>query len=159
MILERICKKAPVPDETISSLAYDTVYNDDKFVFFDDVENGLIILKQKYKLGILSDTWPSLERVFRNKGLRDYFSCFVMLSVHGITKSNPRLFRVALDELGVEPESVLFVDNSEANLTMAKRVGMLPVKICRYKDKSMNKSRFPVIGSLDDLISLLGQGS
>jgi putative hydrolase of the HAD superfamily len=40
---------------------------------FDDVESALMKLKEKYLLGVVSDTWPSLERVFTNKNLMQYF--------------------------------------------------------------------------------------
>lgn len=55
--------KYPVIDDNIlNALAKDNVYNDEKFLFFDDVEPMLKELVKKYKVGVVSDTWPSLEK-------------------------------------------------------------------------------------------------
>ena len=49
-----------------AELASDMVFNDDRYVFFPDVEPALAHLSESgMVLGILSDTWPSLEGVFR----------------------------------------------------------------------------------------------
>ncbi|MBQ8997468.1 MAG: HAD family phosphatase, partial [Clostridium sp.] len=69
-IVLREVKYPNINNEVIELLARDNVYNDDKFLFFDDIEPSLRILKEKYLLGIVSDTWPSLERVFINNNLR-----------------------------------------------------------------------------------------
>lgn len=58
--------------EQIEGLAYDTVFNDDKFKFYQDVFEVIPELNNNYKLGVVSDTWPSLERVFKNVGLRSF---------------------------------------------------------------------------------------
>lgn len=133
------CKYISVDDNIIDGLARDCVYNDDKFVFFDDVEQSLTHLKDKYMLGVVSDTWPSLERVFKNKGIRHYFSTFVMSSVHGMSKSNTKLFELALEELKVSANEAVFVDDSYRNLIVASKLGIIPVQILRY---SSNQSVF-----------------
>lgn len=146
---------SPITEEVINALAYDIVYNDNKFIFFDDVEPAINKLKGRYKLGILSDTWPSLERVYRNIGLRDCFQSFVMSSVHGITKSDKRLFQIAINEIGTDAGEIIFVDDSEKNLAMARKVGMVPVKINRY-GHGKGRSAFREIGSLEELLQLVG---
>jgi putative hydrolase of the HAD superfamily len=125
-------------DAVIEGLAQDCVYNDNKYIFFDDVEQSLIHLKNKFELGVVSDTWPSLERVFKNKGLRDYFSTFVMSSVFGITKASEKLFKIALEELNHSPEEAIFVDDSHKNLIVASKLGMVPFQILRYSSKKAN---------------------
>lgn len=45
-----------VNNEIIELLAKDNVYNDDKFLFFDDINDSLNVLKDKYLLGVVSDT-------------------------------------------------------------------------------------------------------
>jgi putative hydrolase of the HAD superfamily len=76
----------------VLEIASDTVYNDDKFYFYDDVFESIPKLSENYKLGIVSDTWVSLDRVFRNVGLRNYFSTFVMSSVVGVVKPHDLMF-------------------------------------------------------------------
>lgn len=135
----------------IELLAKDNVYNDEKFLFFDDVDESLNILKDKYLLGVVSDTWPSLERVFINKDLRKYFSTFVMSSVYGSNKAEKLLFKIAIEELGINPEEAIFVDDSESNLDAAKEFGMIPIMIDVYNSKELT-SKYPIIHSISELI-------
>lgn len=137
----------------IDALASDEVYDVDKFIWFDDVAPVMQELHGRYTLGVVSDTWPSLERIFCVHGLRDYFSTFVMSSIHGVTKSEPTLFHIALDELQLAPERALFVDDLEANLTVAANTGLHPILIDRYG--TAQRSCFPVIHSLEELMTLV----
>ncbi|MBU3176771.1 HAD-IA family hydrolase [Clostridium estertheticum] len=140
-----------VNNEIIELLARDNVYNDEKFLFFDDVESSLKKLKEKYLLGVVSDTWPSLERVFINKKLRQYFSTFIMSSIHGSCKAEKILFKIAIEELDIKPQEALFVDDSEQNLDAGKEFGMTPILIDRYDRKNL-QSKYPIIRSLNELL-------
>lgn len=142
-----------INNEIIELLAKDNVYNDEKFLFFDDVEIALKSLKEEYLLGVVSDTWPSLERVFINNGLKQYFSTFVMSSIHGSYKAEKVLFKIALEELEVKPEEAVFIDDSESNLIASEELGMIPIMIDRYNNKNL-VSRYPIIRSLDELLEL-----
>lgn len=143
-----------INDNIIEALARDNVYNDDKFLFFDDVEPSLKLLNEKYKLGVVSDTWPSLERVFINKGLMKYFSVFIMSSIYGSCKSEKLLFKIALEKLNIKPSQAVFIDDSESNLTSAEKFGLIPILIDRYETEDL-VSRFPIIKSLADLSKVL----
>lgn len=153
-ILLKKCNYKSFDDNVITALANDNVYNDDKFEFFSDVAPSLKKLKVKYELGIVSDTWPSLDRVFVNAGLKDYFSTFVMSSVYGKYKSEGTLFRIALEELNIKPHEAIFIDDSESNLKVAESLGLLPIKINRYNSEKSKK--YYEISSLEDLINILG---
>ncbi|MBU3195238.1 HAD family hydrolase [Clostridium algidicarnis] len=139
-----------INNEIIELLAKDNVYNDEKFLFFDDVECSLIRLKKKYLLGVVSDTWPSLERVFINKKLKQYFSTFIMSSIYGSYKAEKTLFKIAIEELGIKPQEAIFVDDSESNLDAAKEFAMAPILIDRYNIRDL-KSKYPIIRSLNEL--------
>lgn len=149
ILLEEV-KYPDIKDEIIDLLAKDNVYNDEKFVFLEEVEDSLKKLKEEYLLGVVSDTWPSLERVFINKGLRKYFSTFIMSSVYGTTKSEETLFKIALDELGVNPKETIFIDDNEENLEVAERIGIQPILIDIYGSKKLN-SKYKVINSISEL--------
>ncbi|MDU1413536.1 MAG: HAD-IA family hydrolase [Clostridium sp.] len=140
-----------INDEIIESLAKDNVFNDDKFLFFKDIEESLKTLKNKYLLGVVSDTWPSLERVFINKGLRKYFSTFIMSSIYGSNKAQKILFKIAIEELGIKAQEAIFVDDSESNLDAAKEFGMIPILIDVYNSDDLN-SKYPIIHSISELI-------
>lgn len=125
-----------LPDLEVSAnyileIARDTVYNDEKFEFFQDVFEVIPKLSQHYKLGVISDTWPSLERVFKNVGLRDYFSSFVMSSVLGVLKPHELMFNTALAQLNIKAEEAIFIDDNIANVEAAIKLGMQGIVILR----------------------------
>ncbi len=153
-IVLREVKYPNINNEVIELLARDNVYNDDKFLFFDDIEPSLRVLKEKYLLGIVSDTWPSLERVFINNNLRKYFSTFIMSSVYGSYKSEKILFKIAIEELGIKPEEAIFVDDSESNLEAAEEFGMIPILIDVYNSQGL-ESKYSIIHSISELIENL----
>lgn len=150
-IVLREIKYPNINNEIIELLARDNVYNDDKFFFFDDIEPSLNVLKDKYLLGVVSDTWPSLERVFINNDLRKYFSTFVMSSVYASYKAEKILFKIAIEELGIKPEEAIFVDDSESNLEAAEEFGMIPILIDVYNSQKLT-SKYPIIHSISELI-------
>ncbi|MBZ9622556.1 HAD-IA family hydrolase [Clostridium sp. FP2] len=117
--------------EYIIELARDTVYNDEKFEFYKDVFQVIPRLSQHYKLGVVSDTWPSLERVFKNAGLREYFSTFVMSSVIGVLKPHELMFNTAISGLNIRQEEAIFIDDNIVNVEAAIKLGMQGILILR----------------------------
>ena len=83
------------------------------------------------RMGILSDTWPSLERKYREMGLRDYFGPFVISALLGVSKPDERMYREAIDAMGLPPENLLFVDNLPENVRAAEAHGMQGVVMAR----------------------------
>ncbi len=143
-----------VPQQShIDVLAHEIVYDRDKFIWFDDVTPMLDRLRNDFVLGVVSDTWPSLEQVFIALNMRGYFSTFVMSAIHGVTKAEPTLFKIALKELGISPQQALFIDDLEPNLCVAADAGLKPVRIDRYG--ASEPSQFPVISSLEQIPDLL----
>lgn len=141
-------------DTSIVEIAKDTVYNDEKFLFHKDVFEIIPQLSENYKLGVVSDTWPSLERVFRNAGLRDYFSTFVMSSLTGVIKPNELMFNTALSELNIKPEEALFIDDSIKNVEGASKLGIQSILMIRDKN-CKHDTEYLQINTLKDLLVLL----
>jgi 2-haloacid dehalogenase len=56
--------------------------------------------------------------------LLDRFAEIVVSGREGVTKPDPEIFLLACSRLGVAPESVVFVDDSPANVAGAEAVGM-----------------------------------
>lgn len=120
-------------EEQINGLAADLVYNTDKYIFYDDVLAIIPELKMKYKLGIVSDAWPSLKDIYENKGLYRYFDSFVISSILGTTKPNEKMYLKALEELMILPEEAVFVDDNLVNCKGAVKLGINGVLLCRNK--------------------------
>ncbi|MFA6941758.1 MAG: HAD family hydrolase [Clostridiaceae bacterium] len=144
----------------IENIAKDLVYNPKKYEFFQDAESVISMLSKEYKLGIVSDAWPSLNSVFESSGLRNYFSTFIISSMLGVNKPEGIMYQTALDELGVSPENTLFVDDNLKNCIGANKLGIHSVLICRNKfayilNKVLtNRKEYYVINNLHQLPTL-----
>ncbi|EHJ00860.1 HAD-superfamily hydrolase, subfamily IA, variant 3 [Clostridium sp. DL-VIII] len=142
--------------EKIQLLAKDLVFNYDKYEFYSDVFEVIPRLSKKYKLAVVSDAWPSLENVFRQVKLRDYFSSFVISSVKGVTKPHELMYKSALSELNVKSEEALFIDDNPKNCKGACKLGIKAIllnrnKLLLFKNKITSKNRYKVLSNLYEL--------
>ncbi len=79
----------------------------------------------QYKTGILSNAWPGAREAFsRIYGLDGAVDALVISAEEGVTKPDPRIYRIAGDRLGVQPEEAVFVDDVVENVAGARAVGM-----------------------------------
>lgn len=140
----------------IKKIAEDTVLNDEKFFFFEDVIEVIPRLKQRYLLGVVSDTWPSLDRVFKNVGLREEFSTFIMSSVLGVAKPHELMYKKALKELEIRPEEALFIDDNVRNIEGASNLGIQTLLMIREDNADLSYLQYEYITDLYDLEQLLG---
>ena len=90
------------------------------------------------------DVWP--ESPFAGLFDVEVFSCSC-----GLRKPDPRIYRLAIDQLGVEPGETFFVgDGANDELAGAERIGMRAVQA--WKRDGWSGER---IDSLKELLSLL----
>ena len=119
----------------VINLAKDLVFNTEKYVFYNDVFEIIPKLKEKYKLAIVSDAWPSIFDVYEKNDLRKYFDSFIVSSMIGVCKPHRKMYVSALDELCVKPEEAIFIDDSLKNCLGAMELGIKAYLLCRdYED-------------------------
>lgn len=121
-------------------------------------EAVLDALRRRYRLGLVSNFYGNLAAVCAEAGLAPLLSAIADSARIGCTKPDPRLFRAALDQLGVAPAETLFVgDSLPRDMAGARELGMphvwvapataAPRQACCPGD--------PVIASLGELSGLL----
>jgi putative hydrolase of the HAD superfamily len=82
-------------------------------------------LARRYPLGIVSNFYGNLDAVCEELGIRALFRVIVDSEQVGCRKPDPRIFRHALDELGVKPADATFVgDSPSRDMAGARGVGM-----------------------------------
>lgn len=97
---------------------------------YDGVIDGLSILRRDYRLACLSNS-----NAMHWEHLNDYLHCHNIfdpcLASHQIHRAKPDLecFEYAIKKIGVEPEHILFLDDSAANVEAALSLGMQAHKI------------------------------
>jgi HAD superfamily hydrolase (TIGR01549 family) len=115
-------------------------------------------LARHARLGIVSNFYGNLARVCDDTGIRPFFSVLVDSTQVGFTKPAPRIFRHALDALGVGPADTTFVgDSLPRDMLGARGVGMRHIwlvgETAPAQDPCCPGDR--VIHSLKDLEGLL----
>ncbi len=139
--------------ETAKILAREKVYSCDNDIFFDDVHSTLNSLSENYKLGIISDSWPSCINKLESANLLDLFNC-VTLSCHsGVCKPNAAIYERALKSMEFPAEQTVLIDDSKENLIGAQKCGMQPILVNTQNKKKDDD--FPTIHSLSEVLALV----
>jgi putative hydrolase of the HAD superfamily len=76
------------------------------------------------KIGVLSNTLPSIGRTLSAVGLDDLVDVALATCTLGVHKPEAQAFLLAADALGVAPGEVLFIDDKAENVEGARAVGM-----------------------------------
>lgn len=142
--------------DVIENIARDLVFNPQKYVFYDDALAVIPELKDKYKLAIVSDAWPSLLDVYEKNNMTSYFDSIVVSSFLGTSKPDCKMYNTALQELNVKPEEAIFIDDSLKNCMGAMAVGINTVLLCRNKQVYI-KEKFKSVGKGYKVINNLNQ--
>ena len=124
-----------ITTEIIQNLAYDCVYNDDKFVFYKEVKRELKKLAKIYDMYIISDAWPSTYRILKDYGIYNLFKNVYISSDLGYKKSDKTLFEIALENVSPN-DSNYFIDDRFDLLQISEKYGFIPIIIDR-EDKEL----------------------
>ncbi len=84
-----------------------------------------------YKMGVISDSSPSLELTLENCGLHSYFTSFTASSLVGADKPDPIIYNAALAAQGVTAEESLYVDDYPPEADGARALGFTSFLIDR----------------------------
>jgi HAD superfamily hydrolase (TIGR01509 family) len=77
------------------------------------------------RLGVVSNSDGRVEQALQEAGLRDFFDVVIDSSLAGVEKPDPRIFRAALEGLGVRPDEALYVgDLYEVDVVGARSAGI-----------------------------------
>jgi putative hydrolase of the HAD superfamily len=123
-------------------------------VIYRDVVPALEAFKSRYRLGLLTNGAPDLQRrKIAGAGIGKYFDAVVVSGEVGIGKPDTRVFEMLLSRLNVAPESALMVgDSLKSDIQGAHAVGMKAAWVNR-SGKAPDSSIIPdfVVNDLDEL--------
>jgi putative hydrolase of the HAD superfamily len=89
-------------------------------------------LRGRVKLGsITNNVARDMPAERRTSGLdiQSLFDVVVESAIEGIRKPDPKIYQLACDRMGVEPQHAVFLDDLGANLKGAKALGMATIKV------------------------------
>jgi putative hydrolase of the HAD superfamily len=105
-----LARLAELPWEEVYDALYDRHMTPGAWAPYPDTAKVLGELRGRgIRVAVVSNIGWDLRPVFREHGLDAYVDAFVLSYEHGIQKPDPRLFRIACDALGLEPEAVAMV--------------------------------------------------
>lgn len=143
-----------ITKEQAEIIAYDRVYNDSNYIFFDDAKKTIEGLKEKYRIGVISDTDPSIRRVLKNAGIYDYFDNMTLSCELGESKPSPGMFKHALEAMKLPANESVFIDDYEKNLDGASTLGIQSILILSRPD-SQESTKYLSIKKISDLLLYL----
>lgn len=138
-------------DAAIEEIARDKVFNPDNLICFEETIPVLTELKKHFRLGVISDTWPSIHTQLDNSKITHLFDCFTFSFELGAYKPDPALYAAALERMGLAPEETIFIDDLPKNLVGARNAGITPVLITAMPGHK-GDDRFVQIKSVRDLL-------
>ncbi len=86
-------------------------------------------LRRYYKSGLLSNAWDNLRAVITNEwGISDAFDELIVSAEVGLAKPDPRIYRLAIDQLGVSTHEAIFIDDMHRNVQVARTLGLQAIQ-------------------------------
>lgn len=133
-------------DDIVHEIAYNFTYESDKYTFYDGIKDELDRLKKKYKLILLTDNWPCVEKILDDNKLTKYFEKVYISSYYGTQKKDGIFFDYVVDDFDIKPHEALFIDDNEVNLERAeeRKIDVLLMD----RNKEMNDSKYKKIYNL-----------
>lgn len=152
-------------DETLVEEGLEIFYNAllEHRRLIEGVPEMLSFLKENgYLIGLISDVAWGLPSSFPRKDMRHYridcyFDDMVFSTDVGLRKPHPQIFRISLNNLGVESDEAVYIGNSlQADVKGALNVGMKGIlKKSRYFFPDDTIVPSAVIDSWSELIRIL----
>ena len=115
--------------EQLELAARDRAYNMDNYIPYPGIREVLETLSKTHRLGIISDTWPSVDKQLEHIGVAQYFSFHTYSCELGVFKPDRRMYLDALAKGGVPAGETVFIDDSVPNLDGASELGITPILI------------------------------
>ncbi len=81
-------------------------------------------LRGKHKTGLISNAWSDLRDYIVKEKFDDDFDKMIISSEVGAAKPEPKIFQIALEQLGVKPNEAVFVDDFLINIEGCEKVGI-----------------------------------
>ena len=110
-------------------IARDRASNMKNYIPYPGITEVLGTLSKTHKLGIISDTWPSIEPQLEHIGVSQYLSFTTFSCLVGVFKPDKRIYLDALNKCGVPAEETVFIDDAVRNLDGAAALGITPILI------------------------------
>lgn len=132
-----------------TEIAYNFVYEFDKYKLFDDVKETLCELSNNYKLILLSDNWPSVIEYMKQEDIYKFFEKIYVSSIYGQEKKDGLFFDNPINDFNIKQGEAVFIDDNEKLLDIAVIKG-LDVRLMDRENK-ISDSKYKVLNALKEI--------
>jgi epoxide hydrolase-like predicted phosphatase len=116
-----VAHRLSVPENEWKSIA-------DAFFGGDRIDHDLLAFIQSVrpalKTGVISNAWNGLRDYMKQRGFLASFDEVIVSAEVGVVKPDVRIYHLALEKLGVQPEEAVFVDDMPENIVACEAIGM-----------------------------------
>ncbi len=105
----------------------------EQFFARDEIDAALIEtiqkLHQTYMTALLSNAWDDLRKTLHERwNIDGLFDELIISAEVKMVKPDPRIFRLVLERLGIQPFEAVFIDDVSENVEAAKKEGLLTIR-------------------------------
>ncbi len=146
-----LARQATLPWPELYDVLYERHMSPDAWAPYPDAVEVLAELRERgIRVGLLSNIGWDLRPVLHRHGVDHYLDTAVLSYEHGVQKPDPRIFRLACDGIGLAPQDVLMIGDSEEADGGARALGCAflrvpPLPVARRPDGLR-----PVLGLVGD---------
>ena len=146
---ERVLEDCNISDyeSKAKEIAYNFVYEFDKYKLYDDVKKALCELSHNYKLILLSDNWPSVIEYMKQEKIYRYFEKVYVSSIYGQQKKDGLFFDNPIKDFDIKQGEAIFIDDNEKLLDIATEKG-LDVRLMDRENK-VSESKYKIVKDLN----------
>ena len=90
----------------------------------NEVLNIIQQLHNRYKLAVLSNSPPGLDRWLADWGIIELFDVIFCSGDEGMIKPDPAVYNLTLQRLGVLPHEAVFIDDTAGHVEAAQKLGI-----------------------------------
>lgn len=109
---------------------------------------------QGMRLGIISDTWPSVHKQLEVYGILPLLDSLTFSYALGVRKPDERMYRHALAQMGLPGQQCWFVDDLPGNLLGAQVLGMRGIQAVAAPG-SVEDGRFPAARTPQRMVDII----
>jgi putative hydrolase of the HAD superfamily len=121
-------------------------------VLMPGVKKTLPLLKEKYKLGVLTNGDAKFQRKkVVNSKIDKYFDVIIATGEYGINKPDPRIYKIAAKQMGLKPKEIAFIgDTFATDIQGAVNAGMMPIWF-EYERKCISQYPVKIVHGYDEI--------
>ena len=132
-------------------------------ILYSDAAVCLATLRENYHIGIIANQLPGTAERLKAFGIGQYVDVLTASAEAGVSKPDPRIFQIALQQAGCLPENAVMIgDRVDNDIVPAKALGMKTIWIRQGFGQYWqitDESEMPdvQVDSLSDLMRMFGR--